>query len=1426
MDPASIDKNILQKSAVSEKTAVPAQPDDGHLPSSINNSLQSVDSLVSLPDLLPPEAAYKKQIDTDTDTTEYESAAETDHSDAVTPCEQDVFNNLQEAVKYQLIEGETDLVCGNLDLDERDKCVTSANNSEVPEYFQDKTVEPEEDEKTKDSDLIYQCTDTELSLSKEKICSIADANVSRLGLIENTSSVVGELESSELPTKFDADKAINKLLLNTYRAIEAESSFTESSSFVSTDCEKSLVEDPSDSLSNLTVETPLKSSYAPLVAPINEVNLLSPSQLCEAFSKLSLQTPDKNKCTVSHLEVKKISFKDIVTPKDSFQNTSVQLTVQSPEQKKETEPKVNHNDINIEISPSELETLAPLEKVTYPLKENEINLEADHSPVINETVFLSNVDQTFAQLDVKSPESQNWDSSSDQGKACIQNTVSDAQYPLDEKSLKETGGSSLHQFYDDNAYLEEKSLVKVYETESENEIAILNKQDETFEQLNVKSVIKDDFISGVCDQAFSELDIKSDKKNVETESDLILDVAETTVNVSVPSDSVICANLCVNTEKDTAESGCILKVDNVLDTSPVQLVKSSEIVPAEQDLPDEHENKVESEPIEIFPSERDQSCNRLASKTVEKEIQTESVFILNDQISLVESVAKTIIKESCDNHLPIIADLTESTSKVEHADKSLVREQGEIHSSLEHSTTSIPSHADFAICESVQGLLEVDGKCGPHSVHGSDLTASYALEPLVNIKVPEKCIEIIPPSILVPTVLVETIVKKKEIQTKDIKILDELIEICNRQQKDLDQSEEEFRNKDSLTCESHVGAKDYSDNLCIASNLQPKIVSGFSDCKLQVSRSDVGIIHPCISEKSIDVEPHTFEDIALEANKLADSILEDSKGDINVENDGDSPTCVFVDTRMADSENIENLDNAGNPFVTQSSLRRTPPPSEKRSPRTPKSRGNSPLKTYSVGTVNTEVCEETNNMNSAEIGDPFKPKTKIHNSPTRDATSVGRGIVSNASNQSKESSGKKLPAQKIKSSESQKGSSINPEVNQSEAGPEIADGVHYQADDVFKDSATYDFLSSIGGPETVEVLRNQSLITKFDPLVKPISQTVKSASVAIHNESNKGDSGVAAAFVTYEDPRLPTGDEVHCEVLNLIDKLISVTPVCTESAKYKQTHLDKPTIQAVTKELFASDKQDIIPKPQEEIQSKNSNTDPEPEMAVLRAELNVLRKMMVQQKKSLEKERQEHGNEVVTLKAALSHFEELCHKTTRKLNEKIQGIEQMSLILEEYEKTISRLVAEKEQEKQNHEKEVKKVVKEKDTMQVHLENIEIAFSDVHQKYERSKQVIQGFKTNEEVLKASLTDYSTTLTKQEDKYDKLKAHAMSQLESANQELDSLRRSQQLEISKLKAMLKKSDVKITSLEESLEQKTKENSELVGICDELIGNVGAEK
>lgn len=60
--------------------------------------------------------------------------------------------------------------------------------------------------------------------------------------------------------------------------------------------------------------------------------------------------------------------------------------------------------------------------------------------------------------------------------------------------------------------------------------------------------------------------------------------------------------------------------------------------------------------------------------------------------------------------------------------------------------------------------------------------------------------------------------------------------------------------------------------------------------------------------------------------------------------------------------------------------------------------------------------------------------------------------------------------------------------------------------------------------------------------------------------------------------------------------------------------------------------------------------------------------------------------------------------------------------------------------------------------------------------------------------------------------------------ANGKLDELSTKHNIELTKLKAQLKKQEITQASLQEQLQQKQRENEELVKICDELINGGGS--
>ena len=84
----------------------------------------------------------------------------------------------------------------------------------------------------------------------------------------------------------------------------------------------------------------------------------------------------------------------------------------------------------------------------------------------------------------------------------------------------------------------------------------------------------------------------------------------------------------------------------------------------------------------------------------------------------------------------------------------------------------------------------------------------------------------------------------------------------------------------------------------------------------------------------------------------------------------------------------------------------------------------------------------------------------------------------------------------------------------------------------------------------------------------------------------------------------------------------------------------------------------------------------------------------------------------------------------------------MKQVLKEYEKTISELIADKERERAAFESERVALAAERDQAVEDLRNVEAAFADVHRKYERTKQAVEGFRQNEEALKKAVQEQQT------------------------------------------------------------------------------------
>ena len=125
-------------------------------------------------------------------------------------------------------------------------------------------------------------------------------------------------------------------------------------------------------------------------------------------------------------------------------------------------------------------------------------------------------------------------------------------------------------------------------------------------------------------------------------------------------------------------------------------------------------------------------------------------------------------------------------------------------------------------------------------------------------------------------------------------------------------------------------------------------------------------------------------------------------------------------------------------------------------------------------------------------------------------------------------------------------------------------------------------------------------------------------------------------------------------------------------------------------------------------------------------------------------------------------------------------------VLQEYEKTISEMYSDRERERVCMEIEKEKLARERDQTLEDLMSAERAFSDVHRwelqlfvynfsiyfyvksisfflrKYERTKEIITGFKKNEDDLKKTVSDLANKVQKGEERFEILKSHAEEKL----------------------------------------------------------------
>ncbi|XP_026210005.1 uncharacterized protein tacc2 isoform X2 [Anabas testudineus] len=180
----------------------------------------------------------------------------------------------------------------------------------------------------------------------------------------------------------------------------------------------------------------------------------------------------------------------------------------------------------------------------------------------------------------------------------------------------------------------------------------------------------------------------------------------------------------------------------------------------------------------------------------------------------------------------------------------------------------------------------------------------------------------------------------------------------------------------------------------------------------------------------------------------------------------------------------------------------------------------------------------------------------------------------------------------------------------------------------------------------------------------------------------------------------------------------------------------------------------------------------------------------------------------------------------RKYEDSRQEVVEMRRIVAEYEKTIAQMIGmpeDDQKEKSLSHHTIQQLIMEKDQALADLNSVEKSLADLFRRYEKMKDVLEGFRKNEEVLKKCAQEYLSRVRKEEQRYQALKIHAEEKLDKANAEIAQVRAKAKQEQAAYQASLRKEQMKVDSLERTLEQKNKEIEELTKICDELIAKMG---
>ncbi|KAH9642971.1 hypothetical protein HF086_013532 [Spodoptera exigua] len=622
-----------------------------------------------------------------------------------------------------------------------------------------------------------------------------------------------------------------------------------------------------------------------------------------------------------------------------------------------------------------------------------------------------------------------------------------------------------------------------------------------------------------------------------------------------------------------------------------------------------------------------------------------------------------------------------------------------------------------------------------------------------------------------------------------------------------------------------------------------------------------------VQENTLDVTEEVLKQ-EQEINVVVETPSRVPSDDLKITSSSEQSTYFSAGTSSSESipsRNVFNLpeidDMNFNPFATKSKMRQSPPPSLDATIENPfatKSKIKSTPESSMILPDN-EVVNDEENAIAGLINDKIDFELM-----EKDAS----GNLSNVTSSSKATDDRNGTVREVNTDNDDtvegpflEADDLNPDDKMSDFDGENIDMMQFnelptQGNDdngeLFIDAEAFEFLLNQNKSNTVVDSGKESLFLKFDPLfAKRMSSITSDGLVASLNKIQKRQSTPTKAAMPVKEEKSPipgpsnlnvtqdmdVSEEFNDDLNVTVSKPMMVVPPAVNPVTPRNKSLtpNRSNRRSIT---FTSPAMAVIDRllslsGNTSLMHDTSVTQPTREQNEADLALTQLRELLAEKEihvYSLRSESKELKDRLSSLESHLKSLEEESQDRLKKINdlntrlaEKTKINKGMAAVVEEYERTIASLISETAQDKKRHAEERIKLINERDEQTAHLASMEVSFSDLHSKYEKSKQVILNCKANEDTYKKSIKAFEENLTKMQNNYELLKQHATSKLNHANQELEKMNRAHEAEVLKLNAMIKRKDLHITSLEESLAQKTKANEELTAICDELINKVG---